>query len=89
MSRTLAIALGFSPDADLAPKVLATGEGAVADRIVQTAEHHGVPLERDPHLAQLLAPLDLASEVPQELYEVVARVFAFLEKVRLKMDSAT
>lgn len=81
MSRALAIALGYRGEVDLAPRVVATGGGALAQRILAIAERSGVPRERDAALAELLSPLEPGDEIPQELYIVVARVFAYLERV--------
>lgn len=76
--RRLAVALGYRPAADDAPRVLASGGGLWADRIEETAREHGVPIREDHDLAQLLAGLPLESEIPPELFPAVAQIFAFL-----------
>ncbi|HWH14993.1 MAG TPA: EscU/YscU/HrcU family type III secretion system export apparatus switch protein [Miltoncostaeaceae bacterium] len=62
---------------DHAPRVAATGGGSVADRIVDAARAHGVPVREDPSLAEALAGLELWQHVPPELYAVIAEVFAW------------
>ena len=64
-----------------APTVSATGRGAIAERIIQIAREHNVPIREDPELVQLLAKLDLGQQIPAELYAVVAEVFAFVYRL--------
>ncbi|HKQ80745.1 MAG TPA: EscU/YscU/HrcU family type III secretion system export apparatus switch protein [Steroidobacteraceae bacterium] len=70
-----AIALHYSGSG--APRVVAKGGGVVAQRIVETAREHQVPLEEDPALAAALARVELGREIPRELYVAVAHVLAF------------
>jgi flagellar biosynthesis protein len=70
-----AVALHY--DGENAPRVTAKGHDALAERIVQVAREHGVPLHEDADLAALLARLELDQEVPRALYLAVARVIAF------------
>jgi flagellar biosynthesis protein len=60
-----------------APKVVATGKGLVADKILEAARAAGVPLREDPVLVQALATLDLEQEIPPELYRAVAEALAW------------
>ena len=76
-ARRRAIALGYDNTRDHAPKVTATGSGQVADRILQAAREHGVPIQEDPDLAEALSQLDLWQAIPPELYAVIAEVFAW------------
>ena len=71
----LAVALHYSGNG--APRVVAKGGGAVAERIVQTAREHNVPLQEDAALASTLSKLELGREIPRELYVAVAHVLAF------------
>jgi len=74
--KTLAVALRY--DAPGAPRVVAIGHGEIGDKIVETARKHGVPLEANGPLAQALATVKLDSEIPEELYEAMAVVIAFV-----------
>ncbi len=78
MRLDLAIALGYDPGEDLAPRVLARGRGALADRLRRIADEAGVPVQSDAGLAELLAALPLQEEVPSDLYPILAECFAFL-----------
>ena len=76
--RPQAVALGYDPEQDRAPKVLAAGSGDVAEQIRAAAEEHGIPLYADPALAEILVQQDIGSEIPQQLYHAVAEILAFL-----------
>ena len=71
----LAIALHYNGNG--APRVVAKGGGHVAERIIETAREHNVPLEEDAALASVLSKVDLGREIPRELYVAVANVLAF------------
>lgn len=81
MDRQVAVALGYRPGSDLAPRVLASGRGPVAARILESALRHGIPVEQQGDLAQLLAQIPLGEEIPSDLYPAVAEVFAFLLRI--------
>ena len=66
-----AIALEYNPDEE-APKVIATGRGALAERIIEKAKESDVPIHRDDKLADTLSRLEIGDMIPPELYEVVA-----------------
>jgi len=65
-----------------APRVLATGTGLTAERIVALARESGVPIREDPELAQALAILELGDEVPDVLYVAVAETIAWAYRLR-------
>ena len=74
--RTRATALRYETGAT-APKVVATGRGIIADRILEEAERNGVPVRRDAALAQALAGLEVGHQVPEELWGAVAETLAW------------
>lgn len=71
----LAIALHYNGNG--APRVVAKGGGLIAERILETAREHNIPLQEDAALAAALARLELGREIPRELYVAVAHVLAF------------
>ena len=83
-SRESAAALRYRPEDDVAPKVVARGEGEIAKRIIALAKEHGIPIKQDPDLVALLARLDLATEIPNELYQPIAEILSFLYRVNEK-----
>lgn len=79
------IALRYDPEhGDTAPRVVASGKGAVAEQILRLAQEHDIPLRRDPVLVSALATLDLGASVPPELFRAVAEVLAFVYKLNGK-----
>ncbi|MCM1155981.1 MAG: EscU/YscU/HrcU family type III secretion system export apparatus switch protein [Roseburia sp.] len=82
-----AIALEYDPD-DEAPVVIATGKGALAERIIERAKEADVPVHRDDKLAETLSRLDIGEAIPPELYEVVAEILVFvdaMDKIKAKL----
>lgn len=78
----IAIALEYDPGTS-APKVVAKGSGVVAERIREKALESGVPLVRDITLARALhAACELGQEIPEDLYNAVARVLVFIDALR-------
>ena len=76
-----AIALRYDVEKDKAPFVIATGRGAVADEILRVAEENKIPLYEDRKLAELLGKIELDTEVPPELYVLVAQFLFFVYKL--------
>lgn len=62
---------------DRAPRVVASGRGELAERIIEAAQQAGVPVRSDPALARALEALDLGDEVPEALYRAVAETLAW------------
>jgi flagellar biosynthesis protein len=83
--RPAAVALAYSPEKDLAPRVVASGSGKIAEQIVALARQHDIPLYEDPALAAALATVNLGDEIPPELYLVVAEVLAYIFRMMGKM----
>ncbi len=82
-----AIALEYDPS-DEAPRVIASGKGVLAERIIEKARESDVPVHRDDKLADTLSRLDIGDSIPPELYEVVAEILVFvdsMDKIRAKM----
>ena len=76
-----AIAVKYERGRDAAPKVTAKGRGAVAEKILALARENGVPIEKDSTLMEALYRLDLNEEIPEELYQVVAELLAFIYRM--------
>jgi flagellar biosynthesis protein len=87
--RPAAVALRYRRGADPAPRITASGTGAVAQRILEIAREHDLPLREDPDLVEALALLDLNSMIPAELYEVIAEVLAWAYRANSAFASTT
>lgn len=83
-----AVAISYEPG-DAAPKILATGKGALADKIIEKAKESNVPLHKDGKLADTLSKLQIGDMIPPELYEVVAEILVFvdhMDRMKTKLD---
>ncbi|QGQ46873.1 EscU/YscU/HrcU family type III secretion system export apparatus switch protein [Metabacillus sediminilitoris] len=76
-----AIALKYENEKEHAPKVIAKGNGLVAKEILDTAEKHEIQIHENPALVELLDSLEIHQQIPEELYEAVAEIFAFIYKL--------
>ncbi|OEF98577.1 EscU/YscU/HrcU family type III secretion system export apparatus switch protein [Desulfuribacillus alkaliarsenatis] len=76
-----AAAIQYNPDNHKAPVVIATGTGTQAERILELAKEHNIPLQEDTVLIEALMKLDIGEEVPVELYQVVAEVLVYIRKL--------
>ena len=81
------VALGYDSDNDDAPRVIASGKGAIAEKILAIAKQHQLPIKDDPILAEALSQVDLNQVIPPELYAVVAEVFAFVYRLRQRKST--
>ena len=83
-----AVAVAYEPG-ERAPKILATGKGAIADKIIETAKENDVPLYKDNKLADTLSKLKIGDAIPPELYDVVAEILVFvddMDRLKAKID---
>ncbi len=76
-----AAALQYSPETDVAPKIIAAGKGIVAEKIIEKAKEKDIPVYKDSNLAKTLSALGIGSEIPTEVYEVVAEILIFIGSV--------
>jgi len=70
-------ALRYDTDQENAPKVVAQGRGFAAQKILDLAAEHDVPVTKDPTLVSILSALDIGAEIPPDLYGVIAEVLAW------------
>lgn len=75
-----AIALKYNPD-ESAPRIIASGRGPLAERILEKAKESRVPIHRDDKLADTLSRLEIGDAIPPELYEVVAEILVFVDSM--------
>ncbi len=83
-----AVAISYDPSED-APKVIASGKGYLADKIIERAKEADIPLHQDEKLAKTLSKLEIGAMIPPELYEVVAEILVFVDKmdrIKSKVD---
>ena len=83
-----AVAISYEPG-EAAPKILATGKGKVAEKIIETAKENKVPTYKDNKLASTLSKLQIGDMIPPELYEVVAEILVFvddMDRMKAKLE---
>jgi len=74
----MAAAIRYDAARDDAPRLTAKGQGHVAERIIELARQHDIPVRSDKALIQILSQLDIDRHIPPELYKAVAEILAFV-----------
>ena len=77
-ARRLAVALDYDTGVDGAPRVVASGKGALAEALLDIAFAQGVRVREDADLAQLLSLVEVGDEIPVEAFLAVAEVLAYV-----------
>ena len=80
--RQKAAALRYEKGKDAAPRLLAKGQGHIAEKILELAQQHKIPVHQDPALIEILSKMDLDAQVPAECYRVVAEILAWIYKAQ-------
>jgi flagellar biosynthesis protein len=83
-SQKKAVALRYQPEKENAPKVTAKGSGRIAEKIIELAKMHGIPVKDDPDLVEVLSKLDIEEEIPPGVYIAVAELLAFFYSINSK-----
>ena len=87
VERKVDVAVALHWDGGPAPRVTAKGRGELARRIVELAREHGVPLEQEPELIEVLADVELGALIPEVLFVAVAEIIAFAYAVRGRLPA--
>lgn len=78
--------VALSYDAIGVPTVTASGDGVVAEAIIERAREFNVPVIEDPKLANLLSKVPLGEEIPVELYQAIAEILVFILRLEVAID---
>ncbi len=73
-----AVALRWDSESMSAPKVVASGRGEIAERILAVAHENGIPISQNADIMELLAFAEVGSEIPAELYTAIAEILSYL-----------
>lgn len=79
--RTVAVALEYAPETQGVPKVTASGYGYVAEKILEMAFACGIKVREDADLAEILAAVDIDSEIPPEAFAAVAEILSYIYRL--------
>lgn len=75
-----AVALSYDPN-NTAPKIIASGKGYLAEKIITKAKETSIPIHKDDKLANTISKLEVGDFIPPELYDVVAEVLVFVDNM--------
>jgi flagellar biosynthesis protein len=74
-----AVALQYEPEEDTAPRVIASGEGYLAEKIIEKAAIEDIPVHKDEKLAESLSQIEIGECIPPELYQIVAEIMLYVD----------
>ncbi|MCL2046297.1 MAG: EscU/YscU/HrcU family type III secretion system export apparatus switch protein [Oscillospiraceae bacterium] len=83
-----AAAIVYDPQKHDVPILSAFGEGHIADKMVALARESGVPILPDKNISSVLSKVSIGDEIPEELYEAIAKVLIFVSDVDRKYGEA-
>ncbi|HXY05096.1 MAG TPA: EscU/YscU/HrcU family type III secretion system export apparatus switch protein [Burkholderiaceae bacterium] len=73
----------------LSPRVIANGQGAIAEAIIARAHEFGVPVHESRELVAALMDFDLDQRIPPALYVAVAEVLTWVYRMEQKTAPAS
>ena len=76
--RKVATAITYNAEKDIAPRVTAKGQGLIAEKIIELAQKHNIPIKSDPGLVEILSRMDIDEQIPIDVYRAVAEILAFV-----------
>ena len=82
-----AVAVRHGPESRTAPRVVAKGKGAIAEQILRIAFANGVKVREDADLVELLAAVELDSEIPLEALAAVAEILSYIYRTNGTMPA--
>lgn len=77
-----AVALRYESTKEDAPRVVATGEGFIADQIVRIALDNGITVHKDSDLVEILSKLDIDALIPVEAFAAVAEILSYIYRTQ-------
>ena len=77
-SRKKAVALRYDEERDTSPKIVGKGVGHLAEKLLELAKKHNIPIHKDSDLVNVLSKLELNEEIPPATYRAVAEILAFI-----------
>ncbi|PKM90425.1 MAG: flagellar biosynthesis protein FlhB [Firmicutes bacterium HGW-Firmicutes-12] len=82
MASKKAVVLNYEKEQESgAPKIVAVGEGYIAEKIMSLAKENNIPIVEDIELVAKMVKFPIGSEIPPELFEAVAKVLAFIYRI--------
>ncbi len=78
-----AVALKY-PEGVSAPFIAASAKGFLAEKMLEVAAEKEIPVTEDAALADFLSVQEIGQAIPEETWEAVAKIFAFVVKFDAK-----
>ena len=76
-----AVALQYNINEDDAPKIIASGRGEMAERIIKEAGKYNIPIKENKDIVEVLVQLNIGDQIPPELYRAVAEILNFIYRM--------
>ncbi len=73
-----AAAISYDLNSDDAPKIIASGQGTIAEKILEAARENDITIEENQDIIDILVQLNIGEEIPPELYQAVAEILSFI-----------
>ncbi len=83
-----AVALRYDKSSTSVPKVVAAGRGDLAEQIIAAAQEAGIDIVEDPDLMEVLARIPLNDDIPEELFQAIAEILAFVYRINGRYASS-
>ncbi len=78
--KKVATALSY-PEGSKAPLITAQGKGELAEKMLEIAKTHGIPVLSEPETSKILSLYEIGDFIPEETYEIIAKILAFIRRV--------
>ena len=79
----IACAIQYDPKSMAAPRLIAKGAGAIAEKIKEIARNNNVPvMENKPLARTIFKTLKIGQTIPRELFTAVAQVLSYVYKLK-------
>ncbi|GAB6189950.1 hypothetical protein JCM30566_16920 [Marinitoga arctica] len=80
------VAIKYEEMKDEVPTVIAKGIGKIAEKIIEIAEKNNIPIMHQTKLVNELYSLDIPSEIPEDMYFIIAKIIAYVMKLNNKKE---
>jgi flagellar biosynthesis protein len=84
----IAVALKYDSDKDNAPRVVASGRGHLAERILELAAAHGIAVRPNADLAEILAAIEIGQQIPVAAFAAVAEILFYIYRANERQAPA-
>ena len=83
----LAVALRYEPETRDAPRIVASGRGPIAERILELAKEHGIAVRENADLAEMLDAIGVGERIPAAAFAVVAEILFYVLKANGRLPA--